>query len=124
MQKRDRGPDQEPDRGVADSPPPGKIDAAQGAQDRSIFIAIAQLGAFESRGRLAEGPGVAGGRARLGLEKSRDHVVEGVDESEREIGLDLGRDIDQIFFVMAWQEHGLNARTSCRQDLFTHAADR
>ena len=39
------------------------------------------------------------------LEEARNDVVERVDEPERQVGLDLGRDVDQVFLVVPGQEH-------------------
>ena len=58
------------------------------------------------------------------LEEPGDHVVEGIDQPQRQVGFDLGRDVDQVFLVVAGQEHDLDARAACRQDLFPNAADR
>ena len=62
--------------------------------------------------------------ARRVREEPEHHVVERIDQSQRQIGFDLGRDIDQVFLVMPWKQYHLDARSTRGQDFFADSANR
>ena len=58
------------------------------------------------------------------FEEVGNDVAQGIDQPQGQVGLDLGGDIDQVFFVVPRQKHDLDARPAGGQDFLANAADR
>ena len=81
--------------------------------------------AAQAGDRLLERPagGARSSGVRSALEELGHDVVEGVDQLQGQVGLDFGRDLDQVFLVVPRDEHALDAGPAGGQDLLADAAD-
>src|SRR5262249_8149673 len=65
-----------------------------------------------------------GRQAKARAERFLQHLVHVLDEDELQLLLDVGRNLDQVFFILLGDDHRLDPRTVCRDHLLLQAADR